>query len=215
MSEGDGAAESGSAFQSDGGCQPMNVAGFMPRTFQYVDAGGTACNGFGGDGGLIQAYGDACLGHQASLARCTAFRPPDDDASAACFSCLTTIEGPDAGPYGAVAVVTIPFVDYPACIAAVDPTPAGAACALALSQVSVCAEYACKSACPVVDDPSAAAFNSCFSAAMTDVCSRYGTLAMDCLIAYQSDPSSDVARTCFPGTAEDNYLSVARLLCGN
>src|SRR5258708_31042284 len=48
-----------------GGCQPLNVSGFRPPPFAVAQPS-AACNGFNADGGLVQGYGDACLGHAAT-----------------------------------------------------------------------------------------------------------------------------------------------------
>ena len=200
-----------------GACIPMNTARYAPRTFQYAEAGSTACAGFGGDGGLIQAYGDACFGHGATFAACAGFafpQPDADPAAASCVQCLLTVETPDAA-YGAVGLITVPMIDYPACIQATDPTDAGAACAQAVSQVALCAEYACKSACPVVDDSTQATYLNCWNEAWTSVCAGYGAAASACLAAERADGGTPTAQLCFPGpTDEANYLSIARLLCG-
>jgi hypothetical protein len=199
----------------DGGaCRPGDVSGFEPPSSVPPAAVSLACNGYGGDGGLVQSYANACLGYSATYATCAGFAAPDAGGAAACYACLTTPESPDASSYGVVVAASMPVVNYAACIEAVDPTSAGRSCALALYVAASCADYACKAACPVVDQASLDAYTTCINTALYGACTGY-TFESACLATEKGDGGTPVASVCFAGPSTvSHYLSIAQLLCG-
>jgi hypothetical protein len=218
----DGAAESSADDASSldaGPCQPIGITDFALPPYVSAQRSPGACAGFGGDGGLVEAYGAACIGHAATYASCTNFAPgdyalPDGADPAPCYGCLVPPMLPDASRTGAVLPGTAPVVNYPGCIELLDPTPAGARCAQAVFAALACAAYACQSSCPVSDDVSLRAFLSCTNAAFYGPCSGYALTAEACLAAEQGDGGTPVAQTCFAGaTAEDHYRAVAHYFC--
>jgi hypothetical protein len=213
---GDGAADEGNDLDA-GVCQPRNVAGFSPPPYPYgrADANSHPCGDYGGDAGLVRAYGDACLGLSRSYGACMAVSVPDSASAAACYDCLITTEESDASPFGVVIGGPFPIINYAACIESLDPTEAGASCARAAYAAASCAEYACKPTCPIHDDVSHAAFEACTNEAILGACSGYYLSAVGCAYAEQGDGDTPVARVCFAETtAEDHYLSIARYFCG-
>jgi hypothetical protein len=210
----DAGAEAGSDAGGEG-CHPGNVSGYRPPAYVGASTVSLACDGFNVEGGLVQSYGDACLGHAATYATCAAFAVPDAAGAAGCYGCLVTTESPDASTYGAVVVATIPVVNYNGCIQMVDPSEAGVSCAHALSAAYGCYEYACKAACPITDETSRAAFVTCANEAASGACAGYTLPGQACLTAEQGDGGTSVATICFAGTtAEDHYFSVAHHFCG-
>lgn len=193
-------------------CEPMNTLSFVPPLTRSEEAGAQVCVGQGGDGGVVKAYGDACIGHLATFETCGSFVAPDAGQLATCYECVVTAQS-DAAAYGAVVAGVIPFVNYAGCIEAADPTPAGALCARYVYQAAECADYACRTVCPIVDDPSDRAYVNCYNLAWTTVCAGYGNLANNCIV----DERVGAAEECFPegGTTEDDYLSITRVLCGS
>jgi hypothetical protein len=193
-------------------CHPGSVSGFQPAVF-VPSHPSHVCNGFNGEGGLVEGYGRACIGHTKSFDACAAFAAPDAAAAAACYNCLTSPERADASSYGAVVVVGIPFVNYSGCIQVVDPE-AGTSCSQALTAAATCNKYACRSTCSTAEYPSFDTFQGCWDEATSGACAGYWFTVQSCVAAEQGDGGTPVGRTCFPGTVEDNYWSVARLLCG-
>jgi hypothetical protein len=214
----DAAADAAQDLDAGGGdasCQPQSIAGFRPPAYLAPRLRSQACAGFGDAGGLIDSYEAACLGTSSTWASCAAFPAPDAGAAADCFSCLVTIATPDASSYGVIDVDPIPFVNYVACIASVDPTDAGTSCAKAASDAFNCTIYSCESVCPVKDDPSMAALNTCINAAASGPCAGYYLPAAACVAAEQGDGGTDVAKTCFAGADPgDHYAAAARYFCG-
>jgi hypothetical protein len=213
--EGFATADSGDTLDADaGGCHPMSLAGFQPPAV-VPSYRSLACRGFNGDGGLVQSYGDACIGHSSTYDRCTGFAVPDAAGAAECYRCLASVESPDASSYGAVVVATIPFVNYAGCVQLLDPTDAGASCAQTATATAICAEYACQAACPVTDQASSNAYTACWNEATSGACAGYWLRAQACLTAEVGDGGTPVGTICFAGsTAEDHYFSVAHYLCG-
>jgi hypothetical protein len=196
-------------------CRPGSVAGFQPPPVSpdFI-ARTSACAGFGGEGGLVQAYGDACLGHSATFDTCAAFEVPDAAGASDCYHCLVTPESPDAS-YGAAAFAVVPVVTYSACVKTLDPTDAGASCGQMLAATYACFEQACKAACPITDEASQTAFVDCSNQAATGACLGYALAAQTCSTDEQGDGGTPVATVCFGGqSAEDHFLSVAHYLCG-
>jgi hypothetical protein len=199
--------------EAAGACIPTSISGFAPPPFNGVHARSLACEGLGGDGGLVQALGDACFGPMATYAACASFAAPED--AGACLDCLLPLGVVDGGPGGVVAKVeNAPVVNYSACIALVDPQM-GPACASAIYRATACAAFACRS-CPVTDGDSLSAFLACTDAAATGACFGLHIAALACVAAEEGDGGTAVAVTCFPGPhIEDNYLSFAHELCGD
>jgi hypothetical protein len=215
--EGSALADSAALLDADGAamCHPGSVAGFRSPAV-VPSRRSTACNGFGGDGGLVKLYGDACIGHMATYDACKAVSvPPNDAGAAACLQCLVSQQSPDASAYGAVVVVTIPQTNYPGCLQLLDPSEAGVACAQSFTSAGTCADYACKSACPPVDQGSLDEYNACWNEATSGACAGYWLGVESCMLAESGDGGTVVGQACFGGaTIEDDYLSIAKLICG-
>jgi hypothetical protein len=197
-------------------CHPVGVSGFQPGAYIGPLVRSMACDGFNGEGGLVEAYGNACLSHNATYESCAGLSPPDAATASACLACLVTPERTDASQYGVViATNASPIVNYFGCIQALDPTEAGVSCAHALDEAAQCADYACESVCPVSDDSSQAAFLACFNEALTGACLDHALRAQSCLATEQGDGGTPIAKVCFGGTtAEDHYSATARYFCG-
>jgi hypothetical protein len=202
------------------GCSPVNVSGFSAsQQVVPLPPPSTACNGYNGDGGLVQAYADACLGRAATYDTCAAFTVPDAAGAADCYRCLVTPGSPEASTYGAVVFAKIPLVNYASCILALDPTSAGESCAQAVDQTAACDEYACQSECPVTDQASQSEYTACTNAASSGACVGYVLRAEGCLAAEQGDGGTPVADICLGGggiaaPAVDHFLTMARYFCG-
>ncbi len=208
-----------------GGCHPINITGFQPPTTLPMGARSTACNGFNGDGGLVESYRDACLQHTAGFPPCVALlageAPTAGDAGDAggasdCLNCLLSEPTPEL-TYSSVTarLETIDFVNYPLCIELVDPSDAGLACALLLETLVACELYACQGGCPVTDEDSVAAYNECSNEANLGACSGYLLELNACLAAELGDGDTPVAQTCFFGTSPQlKYVPFAHYLCG-
>ena len=96
-----------------------------------------------------------------------------------------------------------------------DPSDAGYTCAAAVQAAWACAEYACKSSCPVSDDPSRAAYVACTELAATGVCSAYTQLAQACVAAEVDGGSPTVAMYCFDGANDaGETLTLLDFFCG-
>jgi hypothetical protein len=198
----------------DAGCHPGNVSGFKPPAFVPIRRS-TPCNGFNGDGGLVQAYGDACIGHSKNYDACAGFVVADAAGAADCYGCLVTSENPDASTYGAVVYATTPLVDYPGCLQFFDPTDAGASCAQLITSAATCSEFACKPACPISSMDSWSAFLDCYNVTTNGACAGYWLSALGCIASEEGDGGNLLASVCFGGaTTEDDYLSIAHHFCG-
>jgi hypothetical protein len=176
-----------SASQSDAGCAPRATTGFVPPAYIHGIGGGfNACLGSFSSGPQVLA--NDCFGDASTYTTCNAFATTgDDDAAvpAQCLSCLISPEGSDAGYGGMVqSVVLVP--NLAGCIEGVDQTDAGLSCAIAIQQAWECAEFACKTACPVSDEASQQAYVHCTGEAAGTVCAAYNTAAADCIAAEQA-----------------------------
>jgi hypothetical protein len=194
-------------------CHPGSVSGFHPPLFAPSHRS-PACNGFNADGGLVQAYGEACIGHMATYDTCASLTVPDAAGAEACFHCLVTAETPDASEYGPVVIVTVPLPNYAGCIQLLDPTEAGASCAQAFTSAANCADYVCRSVCPPVDQPSIRQYNACWNEATSGACAGYWLTLESCMVAETGDGGTPVGIGCFGGgSVEGNYLLIAKLMC--
>jgi hypothetical protein len=138
LNEGSTGIEASSVHDAEGGaCHPGSLSGFHPPP-SVPSTRSLACNGFNGDGGLVQAYGHACIGHAATYASCAAQSATDAATAAACFHCLVSQASPSATDYGPAVVLSVPEVNYPGCLLLLDPTEAGVSCAQAFTSASPC-----------------------------------------------------------------------------
>jgi hypothetical protein len=194
----------------DAGCSPRS--GFQPTA--YVPA----TNSLDCIGSPIQgALATDCFNDAATYASCAGFADAGFDAGVdtnACLACLVSPEDSDAG-YGAVVQGVVPVLNVAGCIQLGDPSDAGYTCAAAVQAAWACAEYACKSSCPVSDDPSRAAYVACTELAATGVCSAYTQLAQACVAAEVDGGSPTVAMYCFDGANDaGETLTLLDFFCG-
>ncbi len=170
---------------TDAGCAPQAITGFVAPPYVHGIGEGFPCN-IGSTEPTILA--NDCFGDASSYTTCNSFAATgDDDAAvpAQCLSCLISPEGSDAGYGGMIqGVVLVP--NLAGCIEGVDPTDAGLSCAKAIQQAWECAEFACKTACPVSDEGSQQAYVHCTGEAAGTVCAAYATAATNCIAAEQA-----------------------------
>jgi hypothetical protein len=210
----DASSDADGSDAQDHACHPGDIAGFVPPPYAGVRSRSQACAAWGGDGGLVQAYANACLAGPATYESCTTFAPPDAAGAQDCYNCLTSPGATDGGVGGVtVNLNNVVVVDYGGCIDVIDPTDAGASCAVALAASTLCTVYACR-ACPVTDITSHDRFLACTNEANTGVCSGFGVTSAACVAGERGDGGTVVNSTCFPGHPFDNYLSFAQYLCG-
>jgi hypothetical protein len=198
LNEGSTGIEASSVHDAEGGaCHPGSLSGFHPPP-SVPSTRSLACNGFNGDGGLVQAYGHACIGHAATYASCAAQSATDAATAAACFHCLVSQASPSATDYGPAVVLSVPEVNYPGCLLLLDPTEAGVSCAQAFTS-----------------EASFEAYNACFNEATTGACVSYFFNLETCMVAEMGDGGAIAGTACFGGaTIEADFLSIAKLICG-
>ncbi len=101
---------------------------------------------------------------------------------------------------------TIEFWDYGSCVALMDPSPAGQACADAIDAQLECESYACTTNCPIpttaTDDAGTIrndqrAYIDCTYAADSGPCASYVKAVTDCVAAL---PANAPERFCIDGT---------------
>ncbi len=196
----------------DAGCSPRS--GFQPSP--YVPAAQTSLSCF--QSPIQGALAADCFSDASTYASCSGFADSGLDAGAntnACLACLVSPENSDAG-YGAVVQGVVPVINVAGCLQVADQSDAGYACAVAVQAAWACAEYACKSSCPVSDDPSRAEYVACTELAATGVCSTYTQAAQTCVAAETGDGGLPyVAMYCFDGTNDAGQtLTILDFFCG-
>jgi hypothetical protein len=169
----------------DAGCAPRAITGFVPPPYVHGTGEGFACNVLSPEPTILA---NDCFGDASTYSTCNSFASTgNDDAavSAQCLSCLISPEGSDAGYGGMIqSVVLVP--NLAGCIEGVDQTDAGLSCAMAIQAAWECAEFACKTACPVSDEASQEAYIHCNGEAEGTVCAAYTTAAANCIAAEQA-----------------------------
>jgi hypothetical protein len=197
----------------DAGCSPRS--GFQPSP--YVPA---AQPSFYCSGGAIQSeLTTDCLDDASTYTTCAGFADSGLDAgmnanTPACLSCLVSPENSDAG-YAAVVQGVVPVLNVAGCIQYSDQTDAGYTCAVAVQAAWACTEYACKTSCPVSDDPSRAAYVACTHLAATGVCSAYTQVAQSCIAAEEEAGPPSVVMDCFnAGSSGGAALTLLDYFCG-
>jgi len=177
--------DSGPDSGTDAGCAPRAITGFVAPPYIHGTGEGFVC-GFDSTEPTILA--NDCYGDASTYTACNSFGAVgDDDAAvpAQCLSCLISPEGSDAG-YGAMIQSVVLVPNLAGCIEGVDQTDAGLSCAMAIQAAWECAEFACKTACPVSDEASQQAYIHCTGEAEGTVCAAYTTAASNCIAAEQA-----------------------------
>jgi hypothetical protein len=182
-------------------CRPGDVETYQPGAYLSATA---AWQGVCRQD-LISGFYDACLGAQATLATCTAFK--SDRTAARCAECILTPD--DQSNYG-------PLIDHgtfitanvAGCIELTDP--AGLSCAKKLQALSGCELAACEANCPVEDEASRAAYDVCVGQADGAGCQSY-EMAASCI---GSEGDSGLVASCLIPTFAEFYDAVVPLFCG-
>ena len=126
-----------------GACQPLSAAGFSPRTITPVV--NQACTD-----AQVAGYVTECLDPSLPDATaCTAWKAvPENAACIASCPVVTDIGSSSWGPLVRVANPgTLQYYDLGTCVALMDPSPAGQACAAAIETQLQCEYAACATTC--------------------------------------------------------------------
>jgi hypothetical protein len=204
--DGNGGASGGSTgLDAASSCHASDVSAYVPATYQSAVAPSAAC--LGADGGETwDAFFDACLGPDKSKTSCDAFTAtPSNAACAACV--LTSYTSSRLGP----------IVDYgdfvggnvAGCIELT--TPADLPCAEEVQALTNCEIAACEANCPVSDEASLAARESCSSSVDAVGCYSFNQSASSCRAA---EVDAGVANPCMDGAFKDFYEAVVPFFCG-
>jgi hypothetical protein len=204
--DGDGGASGGSiGLDAASSCHASDVSTYVPGTYQSAVAPSAAC--LGADGGETwDAFFDACLGPDKSKTSCDAFTAtPSNAACAACV--LTSYTSSSLGPI-------IDYGDFvggnvAGCIELTTPTDL--ACAEKVQALTNCEIAACEANCPVSDEASLAARESCTSNVDAVGCYSFNQSASSCRAA---EDDAGVASPCMDGAFKDFYEAVVPLFCG-
>jgi hypothetical protein len=188
-----------------GACQPGTLTGFVAPTSVNTpgEFSNPPCNPFPGVPSPVPGeLATDCFGDAATYDTCSSFDA--GSAGSACLDCLQS-EAVDNG--------TPPTPNYAGCIASNDPTDGGLACALQVEVAAACTYYVCAPSCPVVDQVSQSAYQTCVANAATGVCASYSAPATACVAAEKGDGSSIAGSVCLPGSESANFLSIAYYFC--
>jgi hypothetical protein len=204
--DGSGGASGGSiGADAASSCHASDVSTYVPATYQSAVAPSAAC--LGADGGETwDAFFEACLGPDKSKASCDAFTAtPSNAACAACV--LTSYMSDRLGPI-------IDYGDFvggnvAGCIELT--TPADLSCAEEVQALTNCEIAACEANCPVSDEASLAARESCSSNVDALGCYSFNQSASSCR-AVEAD--AGVAGPCMDAAFNDFYEAVVPLFCG-
>jgi hypothetical protein len=209
-----GPVDSGPADSGDAGpapCAPVaSLAGFVVPPYVPTAADPAGCHFFENSQPLAALLSD-CFEDASTYSSCSGFPEAGDDGGAvasSCLTCLFSAEGADAdGGYAAIVQAGVPIPNLAGCIQREDPTDAGYTCAEAVQAAWECADFACRSTCPVTDDPSRSAYVACVGAASAGVCSSYVNAANACIAAESAIDAgagslTPVQMYCLEGTNE-------------
>ncbi|MGH7298106.1 MAG: hypothetical protein ACRELB_24415 [Polyangiaceae bacterium] len=190
-SSGSSSGGSGSSGSSTGGgiipdaggaCAPGNVSTYQAGTYHPASGAWQGACVPDANGDPITAFYNECLGPEASIEHCNAYR----ETYAACSACLLT--PPTAAKYG-------PLIDHGAFVTAnvagclelagdEQPDASQLFCASAVQALDGCETAACDANCPVHDAASLSAYEDCATTAETGGCQTF-TTAAECATAEQ------------------------------
>jgi hypothetical protein len=190
-----------------GACQPGTLTGFVAPS--SVGTPGQFSNPpckpiIGPPSPVPGELAADCFGDAATYDTCSAF-----DAGSTGNACLDCLQSEAFG----ISVGALPSPNYPGCIASEDTTDAGYTCALQVLVAAACTYYACSPSCPVVDQASQNAYQTCVASAAAGVCASYSAPATACVAAEKANGSSVAGSVCLGGSESANFLSIAYYFC--
>jgi len=203
-------AGSGAAFPAPdaSACRPGDVETYQPSTYHFAAAawrGVCVIEGPTGNG-QDRLFFDKCLAPDATPEGCGVFQ--SDLANAECAKCIltpaSTASHDGYGPlinYG-----TFITTNVAGCVELTDPS--ALSCAKAVQALGGCELRACEANCPVHDQASRAAYDTCASHADRAGCQPYDTAAACLAQEAASAPS------CLLPAFADFYYAVVPLFCG-
>jgi hypothetical protein len=215
--------DSGHDAAPEPGCAPGNVSGFQVPPYVHANPQQLDCIA-NFDNHEDYWFAQQCFSDAATLETCAAFASsgyPDAGPEGgpviqepSCGPCLLTPQITDAG-WGPGVQGTIVVPNLAGCIELADESDAGLSCAMAVQAASACVDFACKTACPVSDDPSRLAYIACTQTAATTVCNSYTQAAQACIAAEIGDSgTSQVQANCFSSTdPTTQYGNLAAFFC--
>jgi hypothetical protein len=217
VDSGTAVVDSGHDAAPEAGCAPGSVAGFVVPPYVHAQSQAIICQD-----SEDAWFAQQCFGAGATLESCAAYATsnaadagPDAGpfiTSNGCAACLVTPANSDAG-YGPGVAGTIVTPNLAGCIELADVNATGLSCAQAVQAAADCADYACKTTCPVTDDASRAAYIACTTAASTGACSTYTLAAQACIATELGDggtaASQRVQQWCF--SSSDPATQIAEL----
>jgi hypothetical protein len=189
-------------------CHPGDVQTYQPSAYHFAAAawrGVCAVEGPNGNG-QDRLFFDKCLVPGATPEGCAAFQA--DSANAECAKCILT---PDAtashdgyGPL--INHGTFITTNVAGCVELTDPS--ALTCAKAVQALDGCELRACEANCPVQDENSRAAYETCAT-----VADHAGCVSYDMAAACVSSEAA-AAPSCLLPTFADFYYAVVPLFCG-
>jgi hypothetical protein len=187
-------------------CAPGDVETYRPTSYHFASAAWQgACRPGSSDSDPIDDFYDACIRPEATKTSCDAFK--SDPANAECARCiLTSASATHYGPL--VDQGTFVTANVAGCIELTDPN--GISCAKSVQALGGCEIAACEANCPVQDQDSRSAYDTCASQADRTGCQSYAKAA-GCLT---SEADAGDAAKCLIASFVDFYKAVVPLFCG-
>jgi hypothetical protein len=189
-------------------CRPGDVGAYQPGPYHFAAEPWRGSCVIGGPSGNGQdrLFFDRCLAPDATPDGCATFQ--SNVANAECAKCILT---PDSAPthdgYGPlINHGTFISTNVAGCLELTDPN--ALSCAKALQALGGCELRACEANCPVHDQASRAAYDTCASHADRVGCQSYETAAA-CV-----NGEVAAAPSCLLPTFADFYYAVVPLFCG-
>lgn len=187
-----------------GTCAPGSVTGFVPQWIPPISLHQGVCST-----SQINTYVDCLFNANASATTCDAF--VNSTANSACMACALV---PDtSSSFGAMTydADNLVSLNIAGCIARTSNNTSASGCGAKVQAASQCTAAACALNCPVTDQASLDARNTCETDAQSGGCATYQQTATTC-----SDPLLQGASAqCENGTTfEAVAINLATLFCG-
>jgi hypothetical protein len=189
-------------------CRPGDVETYQPDAYHHAAPAWRGLCVVGGPSGSGQDRGffDACLAPGATPDTCAAFR--SDPSNDACANCIQTDD--TASHYGPLINNRHTFIttNVAGCIELTDPS--ALSCAKSLQARGGCELLACQANCPVYDQASRGAYDSCASESDRTGCQSYAIVAA----CANGEADAATSANCLLPTFADFYYAVVPLFCG-
>jgi hypothetical protein len=201
-STGDDSSSTGDDSSASACPTPVDETNFTPPAYKHAKTALGACSASD-----ISGFDTACLSSTATSTTCQTYQT----AHATCASCLTS-KSTDS-TWGPLVVWNgVQSLNVAGCIELTNPSDT--ACPQVLESSDECTHAACDSVCPITDQTTFTAWQTCAQTADAQACGKYATPANNCYGGDDAAATNVCNLSNYNNSFEAAFVAVAQVFCG-